>query len=55
MPLLLPFLPAFIAGALAVLVFHQSALGLLHLVGLTPRTPFVLGGVPRSACRNCCR
>lgn len=46
MPLLLPFLPAFIAGALAVLVFHQSALGLLHLVGLTSRTPFVLGGVP---------
>lgn len=46
MSLLLPFLPAFIAGALAVLVFHQSALGLLHLVGLTPRTPFVLGGVP---------
>ena len=46
MPLLLPFLLAFIAGALAVLVFHQSALGLLHLVGLTPRTPFVLGSVP---------
>ena len=46
MPLLLPFLLAFIAGALAVLVFHQSALGLLHLVGLTSRTPFVLGSVP---------
>lgn len=46
MPLLLSVLPAFIAGALAVLVFHQSALGLLHLVGLTTRTPFVLGPVP---------
>lgn len=46
MPLLLPFLPAFVAGALAVLVFHQSALGLLHLVGLTARTPFVLSPVP---------
>lgn len=46
MPLLLPVLPAFIAGTLAVLVFHQSALGLLHLVGLTTRTPFVLGAVP---------
>lgn len=46
MPLLLSVLPAFIAGALAVLVFHQSALGLLHLVGLTTRTPFVLSAVP---------
>jgi hypothetical protein len=30
----------FIAGALAVLVFHQGALGVLHLYGLAPRGPY---------------
>jgi len=29
----------FIAGALAVLIFHQGALGVLHLYGLAPRAP----------------
>ena len=30
----------FIAGALAVIVFHQSALALLHALQLSPRAPF---------------
>ena len=30
----------FIAGALAVLIFHQGALGVLHLYGLAPRAPY---------------
>jgi hypothetical protein len=30
----------FAAGFLAVLVFHQGMLGLLHVAGVTPRAPF---------------
>ena len=30
----------FVSGAVAVLVFHQGALALLHAVGLAPRAPF---------------
>ena len=30
----------FISGFVSVLVFHQGAFELLHLVGLTPRTPY---------------
>ena len=30
----------FVAGALSVLVFHQAMLGLLHLAGITPATPW---------------
>jgi hypothetical protein len=30
----------FIAGALAVLVFHQGAFAMLHSMGITPRTPY---------------
>ncbi len=30
----------FVAGAVAVLIFHQVALGVLHLVGLTPASPW---------------
>jgi|SRR5689334_8532136 len=30
----------FIAGAIAVLVFHQGALGLLHQLGITESAPF---------------
>ena len=42
----------FVAGALAVLVFHQGALALLHAAGITPATPFSFQptpplGVPR--------
>lgn len=33
---------AFIAGFLATLVFHQPAVWLLHLAGITPRTPYVM-------------
>lgn len=40
------FLWAFVAGFLATLVFHQPALWLLHLAGITPRTPYVMTGVP---------
>ena len=31
---------AFCAGFLAVLVFHQPMLGLLHAAGVTPATPY---------------
>jgi hypothetical protein len=34
------YVHAFIAGFLAVLVFHQGMFTLLHIVGLTPAMPF---------------
>jgi hypothetical protein len=34
------FLFAFVAGFVAVLVFHQGMLTFLHAVGFTPRAPF---------------
>jgi hypothetical protein len=37
---------AFLAGFVATLVFHQGALWLLHLAGLTPRGPFNMRPVP---------
>lgn len=37
---------AFVAGFLATLVFHQAALWLLHLGGVTPRAPFAMNPVP---------
>jgi hypothetical protein len=37
---------AFIAGFLSTLAFHQGALGLLHLAGLSPRAPFAMNPVP---------
>lgn len=40
------FLWAFLAGFLATLVFHQPAVWLLHLAGITPRTPYVMTPVP---------
>jgi len=44
----------FIAGAVAVLVFHQGALAMLHAVGLTPRAAFPMQptgpfGIPQVA------
>ncbi len=36
----------FVAGALAVLVFHQGVVGLLHLAGLLPNAPFPMRPVP---------
>src|ERR1700730_4193967 len=30
----------FLAGAVAVLVFHQGAVGLLHSLGFSPRAPY---------------
>ena len=40
------WLLAFLAGFVATLVFHQGALWLLHVAGVTPRTPFVMKPVP---------
>jgi hypothetical protein len=40
------WLLAFLAGFVATLVFHQGALWLLHLAGMTPGTPFVVKPVP---------
>ena len=36
----------FIAGFLAVLIFHQLMLGLLHLIGLTAGQPYAFRPVP---------
>jgi hypothetical protein len=33
-------LVGFVAGALAVLIFHQGAAALLHSLGFTPRAPY---------------
>ncbi len=30
----------FVAGVLAVLIFHQGAVAMLHAAGITPRAPF---------------
>ncbi len=40
------WLLAFLAGFVATLVFHQGALWLLHLAGMTPRAPFAMEPVP---------
>ena len=39
-------LAAFLLGAVAVLVVHQPAIGLCHLLGLTPLTAYSLAGRP---------
>ena len=36
----------FAAGFIAVLVFHQLALGLLHVLGVVPATPWTMTPVP---------
>ena len=36
----------FIAAFLATLIFHQIGLWLLHLLGITPGTPYNFNGVP---------
>jgi hypothetical protein len=36
----------FMAGFIATLIFHQPALAVLHAVGMTPATPYVLKPVP---------
>ena len=36
----------FVAGFLAVLIFHQLMLGLLHLIGLTAGQPYAMRAVP---------
>ncbi|HEX3107505.1 MAG TPA: hypothetical protein VHU41_00320 [Thermoanaerobaculia bacterium] len=36
----------FLAGFLATLIFHQPALWLLHIAGITTRTPYTMTGVP---------
>lgn len=40
------WLLAFLAGFAATLVFHQLALWLLHLAGMTPRMPYDMHPVP---------
>ena len=39
-------LVGFAAGVLAVLVFHQGMVALLHLAGLVPNPPFPMRAVP---------
>ncbi|WP_199229454.1 hypothetical protein [Azospirillum sp. TSO22-1] len=39
-------LAGFLSGFLAVLVFHQGMVGLLHLAGIVARAPFQLQPVP---------
>jgi hypothetical protein len=36
----------FVAGFCATLSFHQGAVWLFHIAGVTPRTPFVMTPVP---------
>lgn len=36
----------FVAGILATLIFHEIGVGLCHLAGLTPNTPYNLARVP---------
>jgi hypothetical protein len=36
----------FIAGALAFLIFHQGAIGLLHQMGVVPRPPYSMQPTP---------
>jgi hypothetical protein len=36
----------FVAGFCATIFFHQPALWLLHIAGVTPHTPFVMTQVP---------
>ncbi|HEX2834926.1 MAG TPA: hypothetical protein VHW00_18070 [Thermoanaerobaculia bacterium] len=36
----------FIAGLLAVPLFHQAVLYLLHMIGLTPRNAFAMAATP---------
>lgn len=36
----------FIAGAIAVLIFHQGALAFLHLLGVTPAAPYSMKSTP---------
>jgi hypothetical protein len=40
------FVLAFVAGFLAVPVFHQPMLALLHALGVTPATPYVMRPLP---------
>ncbi len=40
------FFLAFIAGFLAVVIFHQGMLALLHAVNFTPRAPFATTPTP---------
>ena len=37
---------SFVAGFVSTLVFHQGLLGLLHLAGATPRTPYAMAPTP---------
>ncbi len=39
-PLVAWLVSGFVAGALAVLIFHQGALAVLHALGVTPAAPY---------------
>lgn len=39
-------LTGFVAGALAVLIFHQGALAMLHAMGVTPRGAYPMQATP---------
>lgn len=48
----MPIVLAFVAGFLATLIFHQGALGVLHLAGVVPVAPYGMApteplGVPQ--------
>ena len=45
MPILLRAFLGFVAAVLSVLVFHQGMVGLLHLGGMLPNTPYSLAPV----------
>lgn len=40
------WIKAFVAGFLATLIFHQGLLGLMHMAGMVPVTPYNLDAVP---------
>ncbi|HYG88017.1 MAG TPA: hypothetical protein VD978_17315 [Azospirillum sp.] len=40
------FARGFMAGFVAVLIFHQAMLGILHLIGVTPGIPWAFRPVP---------
>jgi hypothetical protein len=42
----MPYVRAFVAGFLSTLIFHQGVLFLFHAMGVFPRAPWNMEGVP---------
>ena len=42
----MPYVRAFVAGFLSTLVFHQGVIFLFHAMGVFPRAPWNMEGVP---------